>query len=248
MNHNNFILSPIGEILKDMVSASSGVGNGIESFPLLDYIMQATFLKMTGAQEQKVKCIGWELATYDYEYRYKFTQKPLGECSSYDEKEKIFNDIIYQIVKHGKKEFDIYSIDKQKLLTKTKQLINNTFSNTNLCAWAKRSFNEYFDIWKDITPDYFLRQDKKYNLFSNSRSISKNPEDTLVKMYDHMYVHRNRIAHNTLSYQQNLPTLNILIKDENKLNNYFIYFSILILIDNIIISLYKQYLDITENN
>ena len=122
MNHNNFILSPIGEILKDMVSASSGVGNGIESFPLLDYIMQATFLKMTGAQEQKMKCIGWELATYDYEYRYKFTQKPLGECSSYDEKEKIFNDIIYQIVKHGKKEFDIYSIDKQKLLTKTKQL------------------------------------------------------------------------------------------------------------------------------
>mgnify|MGYP003475307783 FL=1 len=100
MNHNNFILSPVSDILKDMISATSGIGDGIETYPLCDYIMQSTFLKMTGAQEQKMKCIVWELATYDYEYRYfRFTQKPLGECSSYDDKQKIYKDLIDQIQK-----------------------------------------------------------------------------------------------------------------------------------------------------
>lgn len=246
MNHNNFILSPISEILKDVVSASSGIGNGIESFPLFDYIMQSTFLKMTGAQEQKMKCIVWELATYDYEYRYfRFTQSQLGECSNYGEKQKIYKDIIDQIIKQGRKEFDINSIDKNQLLTQTTQLIEDTFLNTNLSTWAKRSFDEYACIWKNVLDSYFATKD---NLFSSSAGISGKPEYTLLRMYEHLYSHRNRIAHNTLSYQQNLPTLNMLIKEEHKLNNYFIYFSILILIDYIIINLYKQYLDTIENN
>ena len=67
-------------------------------------------------------------------------------------------------------------------------------------------------------------------------------------MYEYLYSHRNRIAHNTLSYQQNLSSLNVLIKEEYKLNNYFIYFSLLILIDNVMINLYKQYLNTIENN
>ncbi len=90
MNHNKFILSPVSNILKDVVSASSGIGDGIETYPLCDYVMQSVFLKMTGAQEQKMKCIVWELATNDYDYRYeRFTKSPLGECSNYTEK-KLF--------------------------------------------------------------------------------------------------------------------------------------------------------------
>ena len=65
-NHTEFILSPITGILKDVVSASTGIGSGIETYPLCDYIMQSVFLKMTGFQEQKMKCICWELATNDY--------------------------------------------------------------------------------------------------------------------------------------------------------------------------------------
>lgn len=247
MNHNNFILFPVSDILKDMISASSGIGNGIETYPLCDYIMQSTFLKMTGAQEQKMKCILWELATYDYEYRYfRFTQNQLGECSSYDEKQKIYKDLIDQIEKHGRKEFNINFIGKDLLLNQTTQLIKDTFLNSNLSIWAERSFNEYTSIWNVISCSYFATKD---NLFSTAAGISGKPKYTLIEMYkEHLHKHRNRIAHNTLSYQQNLPTLNMLIKDEHKLNNYFIYFSILILIDNIIINLYKQYLKIIENN
>ncbi len=246
MNHNNFILSPVSEILKDMVSASSGIGNGIESFPLFEYIMQSTFLKITGAQEQKMKCIVWELATHDYEYRYmRFTKNQLGECSNYSEKQKIYKDIIEQIKKHGRKDFDINSIGKNKILKQTTQFVEQTFVNTNIAISSKRSFDEYIFIWKDIKDNYSATKD---NLFVHTAAINDKPEDTLLKMYEYLYSHRNRIAHNTLSYQQNLSSLNVLIKEEYKLNNYFIYFSLLILIDNVMINLYKQYLNTIENN
>ncbi len=41
--HAEFILSPVTDILTDVVSASSSVGVGIEAFPLTEYIMQSTF-------------------------------------------------------------------------------------------------------------------------------------------------------------------------------------------------------------
>jgi uncharacterized membrane-anchored protein len=91
MNVSDFYVAPHLKLANKLEQTDNIV------YEVIDRIMREC------AQEQKMKCIGWELATYDYEYRYKFTQKPLGECSSYDEKEKIFNDIIYQIVKHGKK-------------------------------------------------------------------------------------------------------------------------------------------------
>ena len=63
--------------------------------------MQSVFLKMAGAQEQKMKCICWELATEDYEYRYKrYNGKwDLGECSNYEAKKIVYQDLIEQINK-----------------------------------------------------------------------------------------------------------------------------------------------------
>ena len=120
--HTNFILSPITDILKDVVSASAGIGNGIETFPLCDYVMQSVFLKMTGFQEQKMKCVCWELATVDYEYRYEFTKIPLGECSSFKEKQSIYKGLIeqikkrstnYQILNDGQKNLIIAKINNE---------------------------------------------------------------------------------------------------------------------------------------
>ena len=71
---------------------------------------------------------------------------------------------------------------------------------------------------------------------------SKERIKSLKDIYDdHLYKHRNRIAHNTVSYQQNLPSLKSLIDENYKYNNYFLWFSILILIDNIFIELYNKY-------
>ena len=240
MNHNKFILSPVSNILKDVVSASSGIGDGIETYPLCDYVMQSVFLKMTGAQEQKMKCIVWELATNDYDYRYeRFTKSPLGECSNYTEKKTIYNDLIKQIEKYIGSSFVLNSIEKNNILQKTNKLITDTFLGTNLLIWTQMSFNEYEIIWNDIADEYFAI---KKELFIKKDNISSRGK-ALFEMYDeHLYKHRNRVAHNTLSYQQNLPTLNTLEKNDYLYNNYFIYFSIIILIDNTIMYLYNEYL------
>ena len=240
MNHNKFILSPVSNILKDVVSASSGIGDGIETYPLCDYVMQSVFLKMTGAQEQKMKCIVWELATNDYDYRYeRFTKSPLGECSNYTEKKTIYNDLIKQIEKYIGSSFVLNSIEKNNILQKTNKLITDTFLGTNLLIWTQMSFNEYEIIWNDISDEYFAI---KKELFIKKNNISSRGK-ALFEMYDeHLYKHRNRVAHNTLSYQQNLPTLNTLEKNDYLYNNYFIYFSIIILIDNTIMYLYNEYL------
>lgn len=233
--HTDFILSPITDILKDVVSASSGIGNGIETYPLCDYVMQSVLLKMTGFQEQKMKCICWEMATVDYEYRYDFTKKPLGECSSYSEKQNIYKDLINQIEKYGL-EFSRIGINKAEILRTTFSEIRNTFSRTNLSIWAYKDFLSFQTVLKDINVTHFVSE--KGSLFSDA---------TLRKMYeDHLYRQRNRIAHNTSSYQQNLPTLKTLIKEDYKFENYFVYFSILTLIDTIFIELFKKYLSTLE--
>lgn len=235
MNHNihkDFILSPITDILRDAVSASAGVGNGIQTFPLWDYVMQSVFIKMTGFQEQKIKCISWEIATYDYEYRRDFIKTPLGECSTYKEKQKIYYDLIDQIEKYGLKFDDLKSlINKEEILSKTKSDIKNIFSHTNLFIWAQKYFMNYESIVNDINVGHFMNE--KGSLFS---------EGKLIKMYKYLNDQRNRIAHNTTSYQQNLPTLKTLIEKDYKYNNYFLYFAILVLIDEIFIQLYDKYL------
>ena len=241
MNHNKFILSPISEILKDVSAASIGVGKGIETYPLCDYVMQSVFLKMTGAQEQKMKCICWELATNDYEYRYfRFTQKRLGECSDYSEKREIYKDLVKQINNGDSSFVSLTQVERADILSNTSLAIGNIFIDSNLLIWAQRKFNEYQNIWRGVLNTHFAND--KDNLFTGINGYS------LKHIYEqHLYKHRNRIAHNTLSYQQNLPTLRTLITENHKYDNYFIYFALLILIDETFIELYKKYLEIIES-
>lgn len=234
-NHKNFILSPITKILEDVVSANSGIGNGIETYPLYDYIMQSTFLKMTGFQEQKMKCICWEVATNDYEYRYKrYTQKPLGECSTYEDKKTVYKDLIQQIENYFP-EFDLsIYLDNSNIKNEIYLKIKNIFINTNLSTWDERGFVEFLQNKNLINHKHFGTNN---NLFEN----------VLQDKYTMLYNHRNKCAHNTLSYQQNLPTLDVLVKESYKYENYFIRFSLLILIDEIIVKLYIKYLEIFDD-
>lgn len=240
-NHTEFILSPITDILRDVVNSSAGIGDGIETFPLCDYVMQSVFLKMTGSQEQKMKCVCWELATNDYEYRYEFTKDPLGECSAYKDKQVIYKDLIKQIKKRSPDFTIATGFDRTGVLTNTTAAVKKGFLDTNLSIWAQNSFNEFGTIWEQIRDNDFANDDN--NLFTG---VSNRP--SLKMIYeDHLYRHRNRIAHNTLSYQQNLPTLKTLVNENYKYENYFVHFSLLVLIDNIFIELFKKYLTLLED-
>lgn len=274
--HTDFILTPITTILEEAVAATSSIGDGIETYPLCDYILQATFLKMTGFQEQKMKCIAWELGTNDFEFRYWWLEKAnLGTYSAYDHKNNIYKEF-YQVLKRINIDFSITDINKKSLLDNTTHKINEIFKDSNLISWVRADFSYFVsDDWTDI--DQFLKdgnnmfvsipnennrpkkperkekdsdqayEDKLREYNSKYTIYIKNKEHNLRCKYEIMFNQRNRLAHNTLSYQQNLPTLNKLVNETQESRNYFIWFGLLTLIDNIFIELYRLYQDGLED-
>lgn len=239
--HYDFIKSPISKILLDAVSVCNGIGNGMEVFPITDYLLQSVFIKMTGFQEQKIKCIYWELATVDYEFRYDFTKKPLGECSSYKDKNEIYSELLSQIKKHNNS-FELLNNKKSIILNNVTNELTSIFENTNFLVLGRKKYNQFLETWSNIDENHFAVNDNLFHL-----NNIKNKDYPLKKIYEkHLYKNRNRIAHNTLSYQQNLPTLKVLENNEYKYENYFLWFSILILIDKLQIELYNQYITAIE--
>lgn len=228
-SHVQFIKKQVENVLEEAVMSIScmDVGNKMESYPLFEYILQSIFLRMTGFLEQKLKCICWELATDDYEYRYeRYSKRRLGECSSLDEKTSVLNDIISQI----RKIKDFSNVSAEKSINAAKQ---------SLSIFERIKYmNEYdysllIDFVKDFPESSFLNSadKKKYNIFV----------DPLKKEYDCLYTHRNRCAHNLLSYQSNLPDLKKLSDSEYIKPSYFKFFYILILIDELFICLWNEY-------
>lgn len=226
--HTDFILTPNSEILKEFVSANKGIGNGIETYSLSEYTFQSVFLKLTGAQEQKMKCICWELATDDYEYRYeRYTKKRLGECSDYDEKNTVYKDLI-SAIKKLQLDFDQAAFfDRQVISQQTIAEITNLFAGSNLATWSEQAYLEFTQNNQVLPHSQFA----SVALFEN----------VLQKRYELLYRHRNRCAHNTLSYQENLPAFKSLYNSDHKYDNYFVRFALLILIDTIVIKLFQKY-------
>ena len=241
--HRKFISLPISSVLDDVKTASKGIDFGIEGYPLCDYIMQSVFIKMTGFQEQKMKCICWELATHDYDYRYhRFSKEKLGECSKYDEKTKIYSDLIGQIKKYRSDFSIINESDREVILKKSSSEVEEIFSDSNLSIWAQRKYFDYEKIWERIGNGHFASDGKNLLKFMDSGVC-------LRKVYtNHLYRHRNRIAHNTQSYQHNLPTLKTLAETDFLYENYFVWFALLNLIDKIVIHLYSIYIECLEKD
>lgn len=247
--HTKFILTPIFEILEDCVNATKGISSGIETYPLCDYIMQTTFLKMTGASEQKLKCILWEIATNDYTFRYEFLKTSYGECSALDDKKKVFNVLKDQVkaMNPDKELFDkIYDNDtKTKIQEKSGQEIILLFEHSILSIWQGKEFNNFKDYSSDLINNHFCNFPTKKNQI-DKRNISL--IDGIIDYYRIVFKHRNRCAHNLKSYQTNLPDLSVLVNKEYDYENYFFRFSILVLLDEIFMKMYSEYLNLLENN
>lgn len=288
--HSKFIVTPIIGILQDAVNACAGIGNGVETLPLREYVLQTTFLKMTGASEQKLKCICWEMATNDYDYRYRYLKKNYGECSSYSDKSSIYKDIIERIIKIDNSfsvarifdDVDVKAKEKGFIEKKINKAIENQRKKKNgqfteeaanklrkgmtayltkqgLCEkeklnfsrvvlseniqkeidevigssivaqWERKKYNDYKRMWREITE--FVYADGDTLLGTDLQTLYT----------DYVYAQRNRCAHNLVSYQNNLPTLKTLIDKNNRYNNYYLHFSILVLLDEIFVRLYKAY-------
>lgn len=235
--HKDFILTPIANILHEVVSANYAVGNGMETYPLSEHIFQSAFLRMTGSQEQKMKCICWELATEDYSYRYdRYTKNRLGECSLYSDKKTVYDDLLKAIKKYESTYAVSTALEKRTIRRGTVDELKAIFSNSNLSTWAQSNFLDFVTNHGDLIKD---------GQFANESNLL---ESNLQVKYELLYEHRNRCAHNTLSYQQNLPTLKELLDDNYRYDNYVMRFALLILLDKIFIALYQKYLTVLEDH
>ena len=249
--HSEFIETPLMNLLEEGVNACCSLSNGVQLEPLKEYFLSSLFLRMTGAQEQKLKCLCWELATHDYEFRYEWLQGKsdkykFGEMSRKEDKQKL------------------YSVVKKKLLSTATSNNNkgasqsNTYSSHNsikeisgrvkaclrkspvLATWLQQEIDYCSD-------DVLFPASSQGSTNGNANACNYNDPNVLMGGAlgnDHkevVYRHRNRCAHNLLSYQINLPDLDEL-KDKDYLRcNYVYRFIILIVIDEVFIKLYKDY-------
>lgn len=246
-DNKEFILSSIREILENAVSVSQLNCKGIEFFPLQEYILQSAFLKMTGYSEQKLKCICWDLASVDYELRYKIYQHwSFGECSSIEDKNKVFNIMIKKIQEYEKdfsqNKIKLY-LEENTSLEECYTFVEENLKMSNLKYYEERNFLSFSNDGQ------FLKKSKSICI-SDSKILNKDctNENEISFIYEKLYRHRNRCAHNLLSYQQNLPKINALLKKSDR-DNYFYYFTVLIILDEVFVALYKKLIElIVENN
>ncbi len=240
--HTDFIQTSMDYLLEDAVNALRGIPHGIGSYAVCDYIFHSLFLKMTGFSEQKAKCICWELATDDYEYRYEYlkSQSKYGEMSDLSSKNRVFNDIV-KIIRKSHQGFDPeLALDKVRFLADVKEVLQRTFEDTILFQNNNRHYIEFLEGYDELFKQEWVAivssqkdKTKTYTIFS----------DDLKDAYEGLFRHRNRCAHNLLSYQQNLPSLRKIIDDKYKYENYYIRFALLLIMDRCYVSLFNSFIE-----
>ncbi len=310
--HHTFILTPLQEVMQDGIAASASIKIGAESFPLGEYFFQTLFLRMTGAQEQKMKCICWEMATNDYAYRYDLLHnRNYGECSNYSDKNGIYKDIV-SLIKKIQPDFKTYQVwddeeledstlknerakwEKKVVANRKKQiqknieiqekkngsslpleakdkieanimgqvmpeadfaehlagvkrrkaissLVDKVFSDlekANIIHWKEKEFDSYKDNYR-----------KKFKGEQVTPKDASLLGSQLQKFYEEVvYKHRNRCAHNTSSYQPIFPTLSTIASTANTEQNYFYRFTMLVIIDEVFLRLYKKFVALKEKD
>lgn len=257
VNHNDFILEPIINILKKGISSLSNLGDTIETYPVQEHILRSIFIEMTGSQEQKMKCILWTLATYNYEFRYDFLKDAkgkYGECSKLDEKSKVYSNLVEQIkLLKPSENIDLKKIifpdndNEPSHIENSKIALDKFLSHSNTNSIFEK-YIKMFQGTKITDKELFLPPHN--HLFVNEANLPeslKGKDRAIPDIYTRLYEHRNRCAHNTLSYQKNLPTLNNLDSKSYKFDNYYVRFLILIFIDTIFIKTYEKYLEFKTN-
>ena len=234
--HSDFIETPLIEILKEGVQACRPLGVGIHTEPMKEYFLSSLFLRMTGAQEQKLKCICWELATHDYEFRCEYTSPRIsfGEMSNMGHKVKLYEALRESINKIMKPSMGNITLEKDKIEELRNHVISSLEEAPVVATWLKQDLDL---VHCDVS--FLLYGSKKLSI---SDQGLKNDYESLV------YRHRNRCAHNLTSYQRCFDSFDRLKGKDYPGQNYVYRFVILILIDEIFIELYQKYKELVERS
>ena len=214
MKHKDFILTPLASLIEKTLFPMDLYKGKVCNYIMKEYILQTLFLKLTGCMEQKAKCILWDIATYDFEYRRDFLRdnSKQGEYSKYDSKNIVYKTLIERVKK-------IDDTRKNELLNQLKDFKDNILEKSILKEWLPRE----------------LRDLKIKELFAIKRwagdSLLESPLND--KIYESLYEHRN------LSYQGNVMNPQK-IKEKEGIY-YASWFSLLVLMDMIYMELYAKF-------
>lgn len=260
-NQIEFILAPLANIIEEAVAALKGVPNGMASFPVSEYFLQSLFLRLTGAQEQKCKCICWELATYDLEYRRRRfnSREMLGECSCGEEKRKVLLDVRDAVVKIAGEEVAKGCFDKVRIKQCAAAVVNVFHRAIENMGWDERGYVHYVSVFlKRDDNCFFVDSGKGRSLFLKCDNCAakgkKNIEEhctfeSLNDIYDNcVTMHRNRCAHNTASRLKYVSSLADLRKGRCLEENYFVRFHLVLMVDLLMTALFKEWLSRREQS
>lgn len=245
-SHIPFILKPAADIVKEAVLSLNATNGGIETYPLCGYLLHSLFLKLTGGQEQKLKCICWEMACRDYDYRYeRLERNRYSECSDYKDKNTVYNDLLDEILKHD----EAFAVDdalKDDIISDWRITTEKLFESSLMAVCFKKNYDAYKTIVSGVNRKWIMNNTQLLTNKSNlpAAEMVETCGQGLKELFEkYVYTERNRCAHNTRSYQHNLPSLKTMMADDYRLQNYFLFMSIMLLLDAIYVKLFGIYLE-----
>lgn len=234
--HTDFIISDIFDVVDDAIMSTSSIGQNIAHYSLCEYLFQSVFLRLTGYQEQKLKCILWEIASDDLDFRYKYLSGSVkvNECSQLSDKNIVYN-ILKKTLEDKNHPFlfpDEIEINRQ--ISEIKDNLISKLETSVFRKWLPREYSRFIEFSSNIR----YKRDGYFTL----KSIFGG-DNYLNEAFDKLYRHRNRCAHNLLSYQSNVPKLLDFTKDVDGSDNYFTRILLLCMIDNVFTRMFKFYIN-----
>ena len=227
MKHKDFILMPLISLIEKALLPMDLYKGQVCNYIMKEYVLQTLFLQLTGCMEQKAKCILWDIATHDFEFRRKFLHKlnsDQGEYSTYKSKNTVYMTLIEQL--------QVEKIDdakKEELLKELEDFRNDILEKSIAKEWLPRELQNL-----NISNLFNIKSWGEKCLFEKSSGNNK-----VYDIYESLYDHRNRCSHNTLSYQGDMigPKKIKEIGGES----YASWFTLLVLIDMIYSELYGEF-------
>lgn len=236
----DFIFSPLSDLLAESADAIRVAEAGMMGYQMADWVMPTVFLRMTGAQEQKLMCIYWDLGSLDLDQRYQRYSGKMGGMSCYDEKFKVCIELLSYIVRNDQNYNPATDIDRQTLMDESKHRVEVICGNSVMKEWYASEYKDFEDATVMFNPNELV----VWN--SEKQKCTALLGGQLYSAFDALYHYRNRCAHNSTSYQMNFPKFQVLSGSYAIYENYFIRFYILILLDMLFVHLYRTVVSLAE--
>ena len=153
--------------------------------------------------------------------------------------------ILDEIRKHDEG-FTVDDAFKDAILLDWRTTAESLFGSSLLSICFKKQYEDYKTLVASVGRGWIMRDTQ---LFPKKDSIPLAERNStcgfaLYEIFEkYVYRERNRCANITRSYQHNLPSLKGMMADDYKLQNYFLFMSVLLLLDKIYVKLFETYLE-----